>query len=265
MRKLVPFAVGLLLAATACSNTSTPSGGSPSSTGKQGEVATPAAAATPTAAAATPAPAAAATPAATPAPAAAATPAAAAAPPAAAAAPPAAGPAAGVKPVVEIVTSKGTIVAELYADKAPASVKNFLAYVDKKFYDGTIFHRVIGPPKNFMIQGGGFTPDMVQKPTDPPIKNEADNGLKNERGTLAMARTMIVDSATSQFFINLKHNDFLDHSEKSPMGYGYAIFGKVQKGMGVVDAIAKVPTGQKGRMGDVPLEPVLITSIRVKK
>ncbi|MBI5478937.1 MAG: peptidyl-prolyl cis-trans isomerase [Deltaproteobacteria bacterium] len=167
--------------------------------------------------------------------------------------------------MIEIVTSKGAIEAELYPDRAPLSVKNFLAYVDKKHYDGTIFHRVIGPPKNFMIQGGGFTADMVQKPTDPPIKNEADNGLKNERGTLAFARTRIVDSATSQFFINLKHNEFLDHTDKSDMGYGYTVFGKVLKGMDTVDTIAKVPTGQKGMMGDVPVEPVLIKSIRVKK
>ena len=171
----------------------------------------------------------------------------------------------GAKPVVEIVTSKGTIEAELYPDKAPLGVKNFLAYVDKKFYDGTIFHRVIGPPKNFMIQGGGFTPDMSQKPTDPPIKNEADNGLKNERGTLAFARTRIVDSATSQFFINLKHNEMLDHTEKSPQGYGYAVFGKVLQGMEVVDTIASVPTGQQGMFGDVPNEPVLINSVRLKK
>jgi len=171
----------------------------------------------------------------------------------------------GAKPVVEIVTSKGTIEAELYPDKAPLSVKNFLAYVEKKHYDGTIFHRVIGPPKNFMIQGGGFTPDMSQKPTDPPIKNEADNGLKNDRGTLAFARTRIVDSATSQFFINLKHNEMLDHTDTSPQGYGYAVFGKVLKGMEVVDAIASVPTGQRGMFGDVPVEPVLINSVRVKK
>jgi cyclophilin family peptidyl-prolyl cis-trans isomerase len=170
----------------------------------------------------------------------------------------------GGNPTVVIVTSKGTIEAELFADKAPISVKNFLAYVAKQHYDGTIFHRVIGPPKNFMIQGGGFTPDMVQKPTDPPIKNEAGNGLLNERGTLAMARTRIVDSATSQFFINLKHNGFLDHRDESPMGFGYAVFGKVTKGMEVVDAIAAVPTGQKGMHGDVPLEPVVIQSIRVK-
>jgi len=171
----------------------------------------------------------------------------------------------GKRPVVEIVTTKGTIEAELYPDKAPISVKNFLSYVEKKFYDGTIFHRVIGPPRNFMIQGGGFTPDMVQKPTDPPIKNEATNGLKNERGTLAFARTRAIDSATSQFFINLKHNAFLDHRDTTLDGYGYAVFGKVIKGMDVVDAIARVPTGQRGMFADVPLEPVIIKSIRLKK
>ncbi len=172
---------------------------------------------------------------------------------------------AGAKPIVVIETSKGTIEAELDGDKAPISVKNFLSYIEKKHYDGTIFHRVIGPPKNFMIQGGGFTPDMVQKPTLPPIKNEAGNGLLNDRGTLAMARTRIVDSATSQFFINLKHNDFLDHRDDSDAGFGYAVFGKVTKGMDVVDAIASVPTGMKNMMGDVPLEPIVIKSIRVKQ
>jgi cyclophilin family peptidyl-prolyl cis-trans isomerase len=127
-------------------------------------------------------------------------------------------------PRVEFDTSKGKMVIELYADKAPQTVQNFLAYVDAKFYDGTIFHRVI---PNFMIQGGGFTADMNQKPTNDPIKNEADNGLENQRGTLAMARTSDPDSATGQFFINSVDNDFLNFKSKTPQGWGYAVFGKL--------------------------------------
>jgi cyclophilin family peptidyl-prolyl cis-trans isomerase len=161
---------------------------------------------------------------------------------------------------ITIDTSRGAIDAELYPDKAPLSVKNFVGYVKKKHYDGTIFHRVI---PTFMIQGGGFTPDMKEKPTDPPIKNEGGNGLKNDRGTLAMARTSEPDSATSQFFINVKDNGFLNRAE-SPDGVGYAVFGKVLKGMDVVDQIKDVPTAEKNGMGDVPVEPVLIKSIKIK-
>lgn len=161
-----------------------------------------------------------------------------------------------------IETSMGNITAELYPDKAPATVSNLLAYADAKFYDGTIFHRVID---GFMIQGGGFTRDMIQKKPNAPIKNEADNGLRNERGTLAMARTMIVDSATSQFFINLVDNgSHLDFKSKTDQGWGYCVFGKVVEGMDVVDKIAKTPTSFSGRHQNVPAEPVLITGIRRK-
>lgn len=160
-----------------------------------------------------------------------------------------------------IDTSLGSITAELYPGKAPVTVSNMLAYIDAKFYDNTIFHRVID---GFMIQGGGFTRDMIQKKTNPPIKNEADNGLKNERGTLAMARTMIVDSASSQFFVNLIDNAYLDFKNKSDQGWGYCVFGKVIDGMDVVDKIAKVKTDFSGRFQNVPVEPVLITSIRRK-
>ncbi|RME23667.1 MAG: peptidyl-prolyl cis-trans isomerase [Deltaproteobacteria bacterium] len=163
-------------------------------------------------------------------------------------------------PTVIIKTNKGTIVAELFADKAPITVKNFLRYVNEKAYDGTIFHRVI---PGFMIQGGGYDRNFKRRPTHEPIKNEAKNGLKNKRGTLAMARTSVVDSATNQFFINLKDNSFLDHGVRD---YGYAVFGRVVKGMDVVDAIAKVPTGARGPFGrDCPLKDVVIESIRVKK
>ncbi len=162
-------------------------------------------------------------------------------------------------PQVVLETSKGKIVLELYADKAPVTVKNFLAYVDAKFYDGTIFHRVI---PNFMIQGGGFTADMNQKPTNDPIQNEADNGMKNQRGTIAMARTNVPHSATSQFFINSVNNDFLNFKSKSARGWGYAVFGKVVEGLEVVDAISAVKTGTSGRFRDVPAEPVVIKSAR---
>ena len=162
-------------------------------------------------------------------------------------------------PQVVLETSKGKIVLELYPDKAPVTVKNFLAYVDAKFYDGTIFHRVI---PNFMIQGGGFTADMNQKPTNDPIQNEADNGLKNQRGTIAMARTNVPHSATSQFFINSVNNDFLNFKSKSARGWGYAVFGKVVEGLEVVDAISAVKTGTSGRFRDVPAEPVVIKSAR---
>lgn len=155
---------------------------------------------------------------------------------------------------VVITTSLGTIKAELYPDKAPTTVSNFLAYVDEGFYNGTIFHRVI---PNFMVQGGGFTPNMSQKATKAQIKNEAANGLKNDRGTLAMARTAVVDSATCQFFINHKNNDFLNYQSATPQGFGYCVFGKVTEGLDVVDKIAAVKTG----MNDVPQTTVTILSI----
>ncbi len=166
-------------------------------------------------------------------------------------------------PVVVIETNKGNIEVELFPDKAPATVENFLQYVDAGHYDGTIFHRVI---KDFMIQGGGFTPDGQQKPTKPPVKNEANNGLKNTRGTLAMARTAVVDSATSQFFINHADNAFLDFKNETPQGYGYCVFGKVTSGMDVVDVIANSPKSGKtpGVFQDRPSEEVLIVSIKKK-
>ena len=166
---------------------------------------------------------------------------------------------AGDGPRVDLETSKGKIVLELYADKAPLTVKNFLAYVDAGYYDGTIFHRVI---PDFMIQGGGFTAEMKKKRTQPPIRNEADNGVRNERGTIAMARTQDPHSATAQFFINSKDNDFLDHKGKSPQGWGYAVFGRVVEGMSVVDAISAVKTVTRGRYRDVPDEPIVITRAR---
>jgi len=158
-------------------------------------------------------------------------------------------------PRVALDTSKGRIVLELYPDKAPKTVANFLQYVKAGHYDGVIFHRVID---GFMIQGGGFTPDMSQKPTKPPIQNEADNGLRNDRGTIAMARTMDPNSASAQFFINTVNNDSLNHRSKTPQGWGYTVFGKVVEGMDVVDQIAKVQTGTKNGNQNVPLEPVLI-------
>lgn len=163
-------------------------------------------------------------------------------------------------PTVVIATTLGEIKAELFFDRAPTSVKNFLAYVESGHYSGTTFHRVI---KDFMIQCGGLTADMSQKPTRRPIKNEAANGLKNRKGTLAMARTSVVNSATSQFFINLKDNPFLDHESKTPQGYGYAVFGRVIGGMRVVERIANVATMSKGMHEDVPVEPVLIERITV--
>jgi cyclophilin family peptidyl-prolyl cis-trans isomerase len=162
-------------------------------------------------------------------------------------------------PAIVIKTNKGVIEAVLFKDKAPVTVENFIKYANAGFYDGTIFHRVIW---DFMIQGGGFDRYFNRKPTRPPIKNEAANGLKNERGTLAMARTSGVDSATSQFFINLKNNTALNHS---PRDYGYAVFGKVTQGIDVVDAIASVKTGPGGPFSsDCPLDTVIIESIRVK-
>ena len=157
-------------------------------------------------------------------------------------------------PVVVMETSLGTIKIELFQDKAPISTENFLAYVDKKHYDGTIFHRVI---KTFMIQGGGLDVDMTEKKTDPPITNESDNGLLNDRGTVAMARTNQPNSATSQFFINVEQNDFLNRA-KAKDKVGYAVFGKVIAGMNVVDEIRAVPI----QPGDVPVEQVVIKSVR---
>jgi len=165
------------------------------------------------------------------------------------------------KTMVILTTSKGEIEIEIDHDKAPISAENFLAYVDSGHFNDTIFHRVI---PGFMVQGGGFTADMKQKPTLDPIKNEATNGLKNDKGTLAMARTSVVDSATAQFFINVVDNDFLNHSSPDDRGYGYAVFGKVTKGMDVVDAIVGVPTANKGGHQDVPSEPVVIQSAKRK-
>jgi len=161
-------------------------------------------------------------------------------------------------PYVVIETNYGAITLELDEEKAPLSVANFLAYADAGHYNGTIFHRVI---KDFMIQGGNFSPEMGPKPTRPPIKNEATNGLRNLRGTIAMARTGVVDSATSQFFINLKDNDFLDHKNTTTRGFGYAVFGKVVKGMEVVDKIGTSPTHTFKRFRDVPVETVVIQKV----
>jgi cyclophilin family peptidyl-prolyl cis-trans isomerase len=165
------------------------------------------------------------------------------------------------KPVVIIETSMGDITMELNAGRAPVSVENFLGYVKAGFYDGTIFHRVIA---SFMIQGGGFTPDMTKKPVKDPIKNEAQNGLRNRKYTVAMARTNEVDSATAQFFINTKDNSFLDNKGTTARDYGYAVFGKIVDGMDIVDAIDKVKTTTKSGFSDVPAEPVMIKTIRLK-
>lgn len=166
-------------------------------------------------------------------------------------------------PVVVMETSMGTVKLELFQKEAPISVKNFLDYVASGYYDGTIFHRVI---PHFMIQGGGFTPEMVPKPgTKAPIKNEAANGLRNDRGSLAMARTNMVDSATAQFFINVVNNDFLNHRDDTPQGFGYAVFGRVIEGMEVVDNIAATKTGMKNMFRDVPQTPIVIKSMKVSK
>jgi peptidyl-prolyl cis-trans isomerase B (cyclophilin B) len=164
----------------------------------------------------------------------------------------------GGNPVVLMKTSFGNIKIELWEDKTPITVKNFLRYVDEKFYDGTIFHRVM---PDFMIQGGGFTPDMKEKNSHEPIENEAKSDVKNERGTLAMARTGVVDSATAQFFINVVDNTFLNHRDETPRGFGYAVFGKVLEGMDVVDKIKAVPTTTKGPYENVPSQPVVIESV----
>ena len=162
--------------------------------------------------------------------------------------------------MVTIRTTFGEITLELDAEKAPKTVENFLAYARDGFYDGTIFHRVID---NFMIQGGGFDTDMQQKACREPIENEADNGLKNDFGTIAMARTMEPHSATAQFFINVKDNDFLNHSGKNMQGWGYAVFGKVTEGSEVLDKIRAVATTSRAGHQDVPTEPVIIESVTV--
>jgi peptidyl-prolyl cis-trans isomerase B (cyclophilin B) len=163
-------------------------------------------------------------------------------------------------PQVLLETSMGNITIELFKEKAPITVRNFLGYVKEGFYDGLIFHRVI---KDFMVQGGGMSENLEQKKPKFAIKNEATNGLSNTRGTLAMARTAVVDSATSQFFINTVDNLFLNHKSKQPDGFGYCVFGQVLEGMEVVDQIRAVKTGNKNGHGDVPVEPVFITSAKV--
>ena len=161
---------------------------------------------------------------------------------------------------VTIATTVGQMTLELDADNAPKTVENFLAYASSGFYDGTIFHRVIN---NFMIQGGGFTTDMEQKPTQAPVDNEANNGLKNERGTIAMARTQDPHSATAQFFINVQDNDFLNHTGENMQGWGYTVFGKVTQGEAVLDKIRSVQTGSQGGHQDVPTDPIIIESISI--
>jgi peptidyl-prolyl cis-trans isomerase B (cyclophilin B) len=163
-------------------------------------------------------------------------------------------------PQVLMETSMGNIKIELFNEKAPITVRNFLSYVKDGFYDSLIFHRVIS---TFMIQGGGFDSNMIQKKTKFAIKNEATNGLSNKNGTLAMARTNVVDSATSQFFINVADNAFLDHRGKTLDQFGYAVFGQVVEGMDIVDAMKGVKTGNKGGHSDVPLDPVIIKSMRL--
>ncbi len=162
--------------------------------------------------------------------------------------------------MVRIETSMGEICLELDAEKAPKTVENFLSYVNAGHYDGTIFHRVIN---GFMVQGGGMTEDMKEKPTNDPIENEADNGLTNDPYTVAMARTMDPNSATAQFFINVKKNDFLNFTAKTPQGWGYAVFGKVTKGHGVVNKMKAVATGSKAGHDDVPKEPITIIKAEV--
>ena len=158
--------------------------------------------------------------------------------------------------MIRFETSLGDFTIEFFEKEAPLSVANFKSYIDDGYFDGTIFHRIV---PGFVIQGGGFTEDMTQKKTKAPVKNEADNGLKNERGTLSMARTNDINSATSQFFVNLKDNDFLDHSRGN---FGYAVFAKVTEGMDVIDKIAAVATGRKKGFDDVPVEAVTMTSVR---
>lgn len=172
----------------------------------------------------------------------------------------AAGPLAAANPRVALETSKGRIVIELFPEKAPKTVESFLKYVRSGHYDGTIFHRVID---GFMVQGGAVMPNMTSKPCATTVENEASNGLKNERGTVAMARTSDPHSASCQFFVNVVTNKFLDHTAKTPQGWGYTVFGKVVEGMDAADAIAKVKTGTKSGAQDVPLEPVVITKVTV--
>ena len=166
----------------------------------------------------------------------------------------------GTNPMVEMRTSLGTMKIELYPEKAPKTVENFVGYAGERFYDGTVFHRVIS---GFMIQGGGFTPDMSEKETRAPIANEASNGLKNVRGSLAMARTGDPHSASSQFFINTVDNPFLDFTAETVQGYGYAVFGQVVEGLETLDAIKKVSTGSRDGYDDVPVDPVVIESVRI--
>ncbi|MGP5010255.1 peptidylprolyl isomerase [Psychrobacter glacincola] len=163
-------------------------------------------------------------------------------------------------PVVELDTNMGAIVIELNEEKAPKTVENFLNYVKSGHYDGTIFHRIID---GFMIQGGGMDAEMNEKATNAPVENEADNGLKNDAGTIAMARTQDPHSATSQFFVNVKDNDFLNHSGKNMQGWGYTVFGKVTSGMDVIEKMRGVPTGRFGMHADVPKEPVIINSATI--
>ena len=158
--------------------------------------------------------------------------------------------------MIRFETTLGNFTIELFEKEAPVTVANFLKYVDDGFFDGTVFHRIV---PGFVIQGGGFTEDMSQKRTQPPIKNEADNGLKNERGSLSMARTNDIHSATSQFFVNLKDNEFLDHQRGN---FGYAVFARVTEGLDVIDKIAEVETGRRRGMDDVPVEAVIMTSVR---
>jgi cyclophilin family peptidyl-prolyl cis-trans isomerase len=165
-------------------------------------------------------------------------------------------------PVAVIETNLGSITIELFKDRAPVSVENFLQYASEGFYSGTIFHRVV---PGYVIQGGGFTPELVEKGTRPPIQNEATNGLSNRRGTVAMARTRALRSATSQFYINLADNTSLDHRGFSPDDFGYAVFGRVLSGLEVVDKIGAVKTGTREGMDDVPATPVIITSVTVKQ
>jgi peptidyl-prolyl cis-trans isomerase A (cyclophilin A)/peptidyl-prolyl cis-trans isomerase B (cyclophilin B) len=170
-------------------------------------------------------------------------------------------PAMAANPTIEMKTTAGTVTIELYADKAPKTVDNFVKYVKDGFYNGTVFHRVIN---NFMIQGGGFDKSLQRKPTRAPVQNEADNGLKNDLGTIAMARTSSPHSATAQFFINVKNNDFLNFREPTPQGYGYTVFGKVVSGMDVVMNITGAPTGASGPFpSDVPQTMVVIESIKL--
>ena len=159
--------------------------------------------------------------------------------------------------MLEFKTSKGTFTVQLFEKQAPITVENILRYADEGFFDGTIFHRVI---PGFMLQGGGLTPDMDNKKGHAPIKNEATNGLKNKRGTLSMARTNDINSATSQFFVSVVDNDFLDH--KGPSNYGYAVFGRIDSGMDVIDATAAVKTGNRGGHQDVPVESIVIESVK---